>query len=85
MTVMMPWGLGRATKHRVQAPLPYARTELDPVSQLTRFYDVQGVLVDMSREGTSRAYLTVTMSRPEDGSQNAPQGGDDTKNDEDSD
>ncbi|MEV7005539.1 putative ATP-grasp-modified RiPP [Streptosporangium sp. NPDC051022] len=85
MTVAMPWGLKRATKHLTQIPQPYATTELDPVSQLTRFYDAQGTLVDMSREGTSRAYLTVTMSRPEDGSQNAPQGGDDTRNDEGSD
>ncbi|MFF4991554.1 putative ATP-grasp-modified RiPP [Streptosporangium saharense] len=83
--ITMPWGLGRATEQLVRVLPPYTRTEFDPVSQLTHFYDACGQRVDMSGNSTGKAYLTITMSRPHDSSQNAPQGGDDTRNDEDND
>lgn len=78
---MRPWGLGRATGHLQEVSLPYATARLDPASQLTIFYDAQGVIVDMGGGGTNRAFQTITVSRPGDGAQNAPQVADDSSND----
>ncbi|GAB2467967.1 hypothetical protein GCM10027187_40170 [Streptosporangium sandarakinum] len=81
MTLLMeqtaPWGLSRAT-----TPLPeedglYASVQLDPTTQVTRFYDRDGAPVDMGNK------VTITKSRGggNDGSGGSPAVADDSNND----
>ncbi|MFC4586967.1 putative ATP-grasp-modified RiPP [Sphaerisporangium corydalis] len=78
-----PWGLSRSTEHLPAAPPPYETTSFDPETQLTRFYDAQGAIVDMGKDGTSRTFVTVTVSKGGggDGSGGAAQVADDSNND----
>ncbi|MEU7863460.1 putative ATP-grasp-modified RiPP [Nonomuraea sp. NPDC049141] len=71
-----PWGMSRTTERLPATPLPYTTVQLDPGSQVTRFYDHQGGIVDM---GT---FATVTMSKPGDGAANAPNVADDSNTDQ---
>ncbi|GGK73817.1 hypothetical protein Sme01_33100 [Sphaerisporangium melleum] len=78
-----PWGLSRSTERLPAAPAPYETFSFDPATQLTRFYDARGVIVDMGKEGSSRTFVTVTVSRGGggDGSSGASQVADDSNND----
>ncbi|MEU9885197.1 putative ATP-grasp-modified RiPP [Sphaerisporangium sp. NPDC051011] len=82
-----PWGLSRMTERLPPAPLPYATTSFDPTSQLTLFCDAQGAIVDMGKDGTSRSFVTATVSKGggQDGSSGASQVADDSNNDSASD
>ncbi|MBG0818605.1 putative ATP-grasp-modified RiPP [Planomonospora sp. ID82291] len=60
MTTATAWGLAQATE-----PLPkdgplYATAVLDPATQLARFYDAAGAIVDM---GDKKKAVTVTKSK----------------------
>ncbi|WP_030907403.1 putative ATP-grasp-modified RiPP [Streptosporangium amethystogenes] len=83
---MQPWGLGRMTQRLPEVLPPYETTSFDPATQLTRFYDAGGAVVDMGK-GTNRSFVTVTVSRGGggDGSGGAAQVADDSENDSASD
>ncbi|WP_272499820.1 putative ATP-grasp-modified RiPP [Actinomadura litoris] len=66
-----PWGWGRVTDRLPTGPLPYARVELDPVTQCARYYDAAGQIVEMGRHGTNKTSGTATKSGGGDG--NRPQ------------
>ncbi|MFD9939478.1 putative ATP-grasp-modified RiPP [Nonomuraea sp. NPDC059023] len=80
-----PWGLSRATQRLEVARLPYVMVRVDPDTQIARFYDEQGTIVEMASKGTNRSYLSGTLSRPGDGSKNAPDVPDDSQNDSETD
>ncbi|MGW4422984.1 putative ATP-grasp-modified RiPP [Streptosporangium sp. NPDC004631] len=84
---MRPWGLGRMSERLPEGPPLYETTQLDPVTQITHFYDTRGTVVDMGKEGSSKAFVTVTMSRGGggDGSAGSTQVADDFENDNTSD
>jgi putative ATP-grasp target RiPP len=83
--MLQPWGLSRATEIYDDDPSFYASVEVDPVTQLSVFYDEGGQVIAAKGDGTERRYPTITVSKPGDGAKNAPDVADDTENDRDSD
>lgn len=77
MTAVTPWGLSRMTEPLPEEPSLYETAELDPVTQLTHFYDGAGAIVDMGKK------VTVTKSRGggSDGSSGSSSVADDSNND----
>lgn len=57
-----PWGLRLVTDRLPVSPPPYARVELDPVTQLARYTDANGAVVEMGKHGTSKTKGTASMS-----------------------
>ncbi|MEV0591164.1 putative ATP-grasp-modified RiPP [Nonomuraea cavernae] len=76
---MRPWGLGRASEDLPEVSLPYATTRLDPSTQLTRFYDEEQRIVDMS---DARTFAALTVSQPGGSTKNAPNTEDDSSSDQ---
>lgn len=69
----VPWGLRRMAPYPALAP-GYARTELDPVTQTTRYFDAAGQSVEMPGHGTGTGTNPSTgTGNPSDGS--GPGGG----------
>lgn len=69
----VPWGLRRMAPYPALA-LGYARTELDPVTQTTRYFDAAGQSVEMPGHGTGTGTNPSTgTGNPSDGS--GPGGG----------
>ncbi|WP_329083767.1 MULTISPECIES: putative ATP-grasp-modified RiPP [unclassified Streptosporangium] len=82
---LQPWGLSRATEVHDDDPPFYASVEVDPVTQLSVFYDEGGEIIDAKNEPTERRYPMITVSKRGDGAQGAPNVADDTDNDRSSD
>ncbi|MEU9884813.1 putative ATP-grasp-modified RiPP [Sphaerisporangium sp. NPDC051011] len=81
---IQPWGLSRATRVHVGAPL-YELVEVDPETQLSVFFDEHGEIIDAKKEPSVRRYQTVSMSKPHDGGKDAPNVADDSDNDREND
>ena len=81
----MPWGLTRMTDRLPASPPPYCEVVLDPVSQTARFYDRQGLVIDMGRHGTNKQTSTASKSGGGDGARPQPQTNDDSTTDYESD
>ncbi|MFE4873482.1 putative ATP-grasp-modified RiPP [Streptomyces sp. NPDC056682] len=59
-----PWGLRRMAPYPVTSP-GYARTELDPATQTTRYFDPAGQPVMMPSHGTSTGTNPATGTSPD--------------------
>ncbi|MEW1549907.1 putative ATP-grasp-modified RiPP [Streptomyces tsukubensis] len=69
-------------------PPPYAHIELDPRTQLARYTDADGQIVEMGKHGTSKTKGTASMSGGSaggDGQTPKPQTQDDATTDYESD
>ncbi|MFI1012624.1 putative ATP-grasp-modified RiPP [Streptomyces sp. NPDC020965] len=64
----VPWGLGLATDRLPVSPPPYAHVELDPLTQLARYTDAAGQVIEMSKHGTNKTKGTVSKSGGSGGS-----------------
>lgn len=81
----VPWGMGRVSD-RLPIPAPgYARVELDPVTQLARYFDTDGQVVEMGKHGTSKTRGSASFSGDSDGQGPQPQRQDDNITDYDQD
>ncbi|MEU4574602.1 putative ATP-grasp-modified RiPP [Nonomuraea sp. NPDC023979] len=83
-TLLKPWGLTRATPQLPASAPPWAATQLDPDTQLTVFLDEHGNPIDITN-GTSRTYVSVSMSKPTDGDGKGSEQADDSPNDQEKD
>ncbi|MET8831935.1 putative ATP-grasp-modified RiPP [Streptomyces sp. NPDC004610] len=84
----VPWGLRLVTDRLPVAPPPYAGVELDPLTQLARYTDEAGQVVEMGKHGTSKTKGTASMSGGSgggDGEKPKPQVQDDVTTDYESD
>jgi putative ATP-grasp target RiPP len=66
-----PWGMSRLEPYRRTLPLPFARVELDPVTQTGRYFDASGEPVELGKHGTSRLTSLPTATGG-DGAGNEP-------------
>ncbi|MQS39808.1 putative ATP-grasp-modified RiPP [Streptomyces katsurahamanus] len=84
----VPWGLGLVRDRLPVSPPAYARVELDPVTQLARYRDADGQVVEMGKHGTNKTKGTASMSGGSgggDGEAPKPQVQDDVTTDYESD
>ncbi|WP_407705995.1 putative ATP-grasp-modified RiPP [Streptomyces yaizuensis] len=58
----VPWALQLVSDRLPVSPPLYARVELDPLTQLARYTDVAGQVVEMGKHGTSKTKGTASMS-----------------------
>ncbi|TDO67222.1 putative ATP-grasp target RiPP [Kribbella sp. VKM Ac-2571] len=58
-----PWGLSRASDFAEAAPLAYTIIDVDPVTQLGRFRDSNGVVVDPVMASPKHGSGTTTNPR----------------------
>ncbi|MGW4823522.1 putative ATP-grasp-modified RiPP [Streptomyces sp. NPDC004227] len=59
-----PWGISRMAPYPTMAP-GYARAELDPATQTTRFFDTTGQVMEMPGHGTSTGTSPTTGTSPD--------------------
>ncbi|WP_175411976.1 putative ATP-grasp-modified RiPP [Streptomyces sp. TRM64462] len=77
----VPWGVQRMAPYPAMAAA-YARAEIDPVTQTTRYFDADGQVMEMPKHGTSSGTNPATNTgNPSDGT--AGGGDQDTGNDSD--
>ncbi|MFE4666672.1 putative ATP-grasp-modified RiPP [Streptomyces sp. NPDC056716] len=84
----VPWGLRLVTDRLPVSAPPYARVELDPLTQLARYTDTAGQVVELGKHGTSRTKGTTSKSGGSggtDGQAPKPQVEDDVTTDYDAD
>lgn len=80
-----PWGVRRMAPYPAMAP-GYARAELDPITQTTRYFDAEGGVLEMPGHGTSTGTNPATgTGNPSDGSGPGGGGGGDQDTGNDSD
>ncbi|MFE3073464.1 putative ATP-grasp-modified RiPP [Streptomyces sp. NPDC059247] len=72
-TTEKPWGLERLAPYVLTVPVPYARIEIDPVTQTTRYLGPDGWSVDMGEHGTNTATATATATGADGGGTRPPQ------------
>lgn len=72
-----PWGARRAAPFTGLAGTAYARLELDPGTQMTRYLDEAGQPVEMGKHGTNKATNTSQSTSPGDGGGGNPPKSDD--------
>ena len=53
--------------------LPFTRTEIDPATQTTRYFDVDGRRVEMGEHGTSTSTSSPTATGADGGGSQPPQ------------
>ncbi|MCF2532136.1 putative ATP-grasp-modified RiPP [Yinghuangia soli] len=70
-SAQVPWALRLVTDRLPVGPPEYASVVLDPTTQMARYTDADGVVVEMGERGTSRTRGTASMSGGGDG--NSPQ------------
>ncbi|MEU5980649.1 putative ATP-grasp-modified RiPP [Streptomyces sp. NPDC047315] len=58
----VPWALRLVTDRLPVSPPPYAHVELDPLTQLARYTDATGQVVEMGKHGTSKTKGTASKS-----------------------
>ena len=92
MQACAPWGLRLMTDRLPVAPPLYAGVELDPVTQIARYTDADGLVIEMAKDpgkhGTSKTKGTASMSGGSaggDGEAPKPQSQDDVTTDYESD
>ncbi|MEU8761019.1 putative ATP-grasp-modified RiPP [Streptomyces sp. NPDC048659] len=71
-TAVQPWGTGRLALYPNTIELPYTRTELDPDTQTTRYFDADGRRVDMGEHGTSTSTSSPTSTGSDGGGAQPP-------------
>ncbi|GAA0947788.1 MULTISPECIES: putative ATP-grasp-modified RiPP [Streptomyces violaceusniger group] len=82
---LVPWGLRRMAPYPAFAP-DYARAELDPVTQTTRYFNACGQAMEMPGHGTSTGTNPATNTgNPSDGAGPGGSGGGDQDTGNDSD
>jgi putative ATP-grasp target RiPP len=64
---VLPWGLRQVAPFTSADPLPYVRVELDPASQTTLRFAVDGTLVELGKHGTNREIRQPTQTPGPDG------------------
>jgi putative ATP-grasp target RiPP len=61
-TAQVPWALRLVTDRLPVGPPAYAAVALDPATQVARYTDRSGQVVEMGKHGTSRTKGTASMS-----------------------
>ncbi len=69
------------TARLMAGALPYTTVTLDPVTQVARYADADGRLIEFGKHGTSRATNTASVSGGGDGNGPQPQIADDNTTD----
>jgi putative ATP-grasp target RiPP len=64
---LRPWGATRLTGYAGSVGVAYARLELDPVTQVTRYLDKSGNVLEMGKHGTNAAQGTSNPTGGGDG------------------
>lgn len=67
-----PWGATRLAPFTGPAGAGYARLELDPVTQITRYLDERGHPVEMGKHGTNKQQDTSNPTGGGDGAGKKP-------------
>lgn len=83
-----PWALRLVTDRLPVSPQPYTHVELDAATQLARFTNTDGAVVEMAKHGTNKIKGTASMSGGSaggDGDKPKPQSQDDVTTDFDPD
>ena len=80
-----PWAMRLVTDRLPVGPPSYAAVTLDPSTQLARYTDAAGQVVEMGKHGTSKTTGTASMSGGGDGQNPQPQTQDDNTTDYESD
>ncbi|MCT9090570.1 putative ATP-grasp-modified RiPP [Streptomyces sp. ASQP_92] len=81
-----PWGVQRLALYPDVTPVPYARTEIDPETQVTRYLDADGNRIEMAGHGTGTTTANQTSTSSDGGGPNPPPPSDeDLTDDSDSD
>ncbi|MER7244446.1 putative ATP-grasp-modified RiPP [Kribbella sp. NPDC000426] len=62
-SAVRPWGLSRASEFADTAPLGYTTVEVDPATQLGRFTDLDGGVVDPMMASPKHGSGTTTNPR----------------------
>lgn len=85
-TAVAPWGTKRLALYPSITEVPYVRTEIDPDTQTTRYFDANGNRVEMGGHGTGTATANQTSTTSDGGGSNPPPPADsDLTDDSDSD
>ncbi|MGW1762741.1 putative ATP-grasp-modified RiPP [Streptomyces sp. NPDC002073] len=72
-TAVAPWGTTRLALYPSITEVPYVRTEIDPDTQATRFFDANGNRVEMGGEhGSGTATANQTSTSADGGGKNPP-------------
>ncbi|MFI8515068.1 putative ATP-grasp-modified RiPP [Streptomyces sp. NPDC085460] len=67
-----PWGATRLAPYPHTVTWPFARTEIDPVTQTTLYFDAEGRAVDMSGHGTNQSTASPTATGSDGGGAQPP-------------
>ncbi|GAV42267.1 putative ATP-grasp-modified RiPP [Streptomyces acidiscabies] len=68
-----PWGVRRLALYPDVTQVPYARTELDPATQTTRYFRADGTHVDIgNKHGTGTTTAGQTSTSSDGGGPNPP-------------
>ncbi|WP_051778797.1 putative ATP-grasp-modified RiPP [Streptomyces sp. NRRL S-241] len=85
-TAVAPWGTTRLALYPSITAVPYVRTEIDPDTQTTRYFDANGNRVEMGGHGTGTSTANQTSTSSDGGGPNPPPPADsDLTDDSDSD
>ncbi|MDV9189569.1 putative ATP-grasp-modified RiPP [Streptomyces sp. SR27] len=71
-TAVQPWGMGRLAPYPHTIEFPFARTEIDPDSQVTRYFDADGRRVEMGTHGTNNSTSSSTSTGADGGGAQPP-------------
>jgi len=66
------WGATRLVPFKGATGVPYARVELDPVTQVTRYYDLDGQIIKCGRHGSNQSQNTSNPTGGGDGKNPTP-------------
>lgn len=67
-----PWGASRLAPYPHTVAWPFTRTEIDPVTQMTVYFDTDGRTVDMSGHGSSQSTSSPTATGSDGGGAQPP-------------
>ncbi|MDI3386483.1 putative ATP-grasp-modified RiPP [Streptomyces sp. B-S-A8] len=86
LSTAAPWGVRRLALYSDVTQVPYVRTDMDPDSQSTRYFDANGNRIDMGGHGTGTSTANQTATSADGGGPNPPPPADtDLTSDSDSD
>lgn len=66
------WGATRLVPFNGATGVSYARVELDPVTQTTRYFDIDGQIIKCGKHGTNQEQNTSNPTGGGDGSSPTP-------------
>ncbi|ROQ66898.1 putative ATP-grasp target RiPP [Streptomyces sp. 840.1] len=70
---VQPWGINRLALYPNTVRYPFTRTEIDPETQATRYFDPAGRAVDMSSaHGTNQSTASPTATGSDGGGSQPP-------------